>query len=362
MLNWVEINLKAIEHNIAKLKQKIGSAVKFGAVVKANAYGHGLVKVGQTAWNCGADYLMVASLDEALTLRGNRIQCPILVMGYVDIDKLKLAADYDVTLSLYNVSYARGASRYLARQNRSVKCHVKVDTGMNRMGEMEKEAVLLLRQAVTLSALKIEGIYSHLADASNSVYSQKQLVNFQNLLFQLQKEGIERPTLVHFANSAATLKLPTTYFDMVRCGIAIYGLAPDWQGQKAALSFKTKIMQVKQLSKDALVGYGSTYKTKKPTKIAILGVGYADGFARDLSNLGEVLIEGKRCQVIGRVCMNQTIVLVPDDIFPQSGDEAVLIGRQGKDELTVFEIAEKLDTIPHEIVARIPSSVPRVYK
>lgn len=371
MVCWVEVDLDAIAHNLRQIKKIIGPEVKLMGVVKANAYGHGLVQTARTIWAAGAESLAVADLEEALQLRGGGIRCPILVLGFVPYIDIPQLVESDISPTIYDLPTARAISREAERQEKKVSSHIKIDTGMHRLGVLatsessrqtsaSPKVVEFISQITRLPGMEISALYSHFADAKDSAYTRRQMILFQDVLFQLQKAQIPTPP-VHLANSYATLKIPAARLDMVRVGLALYGLSRDLPESRPALTFKAKVAQVKELPAGASVGYLRTFVTKRPTKMAVITVGYAHGFARYLSNIGEVLISGKRCKVIGKITMNQAVVEVTGlQVF--QADEVVLIGKQEKEEITVDEIAKKMDTISYEVVSRIPSSVPRVYK
>lgn len=358
---WSEINLEAIRNNLRQIKRTIGSKIKIMAVIKANAYGHGLISVAEVCQQEKVSYLAVANLDEALKLRQAKISLPILILGYVPEEDFANALRNKITLTLYDFGMAKKLEQVAKSLGRTTSVHIKIDTGMHRLGIFPEDAVKFFTEIKKFPAIKIEGIYSHFADASNKIYSLEQIKKFKDVLQKLEKAGFSLP-IIHMANSQAGLTLPQAHFDMVRVGLAIYGLNENLKFRQSALSLKSKIAQIKTVEKGKYIGYCMTYKTKKPAKLATIAIGYADGYSRSLSNIGEVLVHGKRCPVRGRICMNQTIIDVSEIANVKIGDEVVLIGRQGPEEITVNEVAQKINTIPYEIVSRIPSSLPRIYK
>jgi Alr-MurF fusion protein len=368
---WVEIDLSAIGNNTRRIKELVGPDVRVLVSLKADAYGHGALKVARTVLHNGASMLGVATVSEAIPLREAGITAPILVFGYVPPWQMREAVRLGVTVTLYAPEAAQALSRAALALGKRVKVHVKIDTGMARLGvraEQSAEVMKLIYKIVELEqeGLEFEGIYTHLAmaDSSDQTHSLLQLSRFQHILQLLKQEGL-RP-IVHAANSAATLSLPQARFDMVRPGIAIYGLDPSSdirlpQGFRAALSFKTQVSQVKMLPAGECISYGCTYVTERPTKIAVLPVGYADGFRRAPANWGKVLIAGQEAPLLGRVCMDQSIIDVTHITQEvRMGDEVVLIGRQGQAELTTEQVAERLGTINYEVVSEILARVPRV--
>jgi Alr-MurF fusion protein len=369
---WVEIDLSAIGSNTRRIKEIVGPHVRVLVSLKADAYGHGALKVARTALHNGASMLGVATVSEAVPLREAGITAPILVFGYVPPWQMREAIRLDVTVTLYALETALALSRAALALGKKVKVHAKIDTGMARLGvraEQSDEVMKLIAKIVELEqeGLEFEGIYTHLAtaDSSDQTHALLQIERFQHILQLVEKEGW-RPPIVHAANSAAMLSLPQARFDMVRPGIAIYGLDPSQdvrlpEGFRAALSFKTQVSQVKMLPAGECISYGCTYITARPTRIAVLPVGYADGFRRAPANWGSVLIAGQEAPLLGRVCMDQSIIDVTHIAQEvRMGDEVVLIGRQGQATLTAEQVAERLGTINYEVVSEILARVPRV--
>ncbi len=366
---WVEIDLSAIASNTRQIAALVGPQVRVLASLKADAYGHGAVKVGHTVLHNGASMLGVATVSEAMPLREAGINAPILVFGYVPAWQMREAVHLGVTLTLYSVEAAQAASRAALALGKTARAHVKVDTGMGRLGiraEQLADIVHLVKVIRELPGLQLEGIFTHfaMADAPASTHTHMQRARFQHVLQVLEEEGI-RPPLAHAANSAATLTLPEAHLDMVRPGIALFGLHPSEEvplppGFRAALSFKTQVSQVKLIPAGECLGYGCAYYTEQPTTIAVLPVGYADGFRRAPTNWGAVLIHGQPAPLLGRVCMDQCMVDVSHIPQTRVGDEVVLIGRQGSISLTAEQVAQRLGTINYEVVSEILARVPRV--
>ncbi|MBE3560284.1 MAG: alanine racemase [Ktedonobacteraceae bacterium] len=366
---WVEIDLNAIGKNTRLLKERVGPRVRLLASLKADAYGHGAVKVARTVLLNGASMLGVATVSEAIPLREAGIAAPILVFGYVPRWQMREAVRLDVTVTLYAGEMAQELSRAALELEKTVRVHVKVDTGMGRLGiraEQIDEIVRLVRMIRDLPGLVLEGIYTHFAtaDEKDQTYARLQLERFQQVLRALDGQAL-RPPIVHAANSAALLSLPEAHFDMVRPGIAIYGLNPSPDvclppEFRAALSFKTQVSQVKMIPAGEGISYGHTYVTERPTRIAVLPVGYADGFRRSPRNWGSVLIHGQEAPIVGRVCMDQCMVDITHIPQTRIGDEVVLIGRQGEAVLSAETVAERLGTINYEVVSEILARVPRV--
>lgn len=353
-LRWLEIDLGVIGDNVKQIKKIIGSSVGLIAVVKANAYGHGLVPVAEKALKSGAKGLAVFDLEEALKLRETKIQAPILILGFVEKKNLNEVIQHNISLALYDLDTVRELSKL-----GQAKVHLKIDTGMHRLGILPDNIKNFTKQLKQFKNLDIEGVFSHFADPNDKDYAKFQINNFKKVLSYLKTENIN-PPMVHMAKSDA-LDLPESYFTHTRCGIALYGFIPSAVNSNPSLSFKAKIISLKKIPTKSYIGYLKTYQTKGLTKIAVLGVGYADGYDRGLSNRGEVLIKGTRCPVIGLVCMNQTIVDVSKVRDVKVGDTATLIGRDGNDRITVEEIAHKLNTNYHEVMSRFPENIERIY-
>ncbi len=366
---WVEIDLNAIANNTRRIKSMVGAQVQVLISLKADAYGHGALKVARTTLSNGASMLGVATLSEATPLREGGITAPILVFGYVPLWQMREAVRQGVTVTLYSSESAQALSRAALALDETVRVHVKVDTGMGRLGIREEQLddiVALVREIKALPGLVLEGLYTHfaMADAEDKTYTRVQVERFQHVLSTLEAQEL-RPPLVHAANSAATLSTPEAWFDMVRPGIAIYGLDPSAEvrvpaGFRPALTFKTQVAQVKMVPAGECISYGCTFTTKRPTRVAVLPVGYADGFRRSPNNWGSVLIHGQEAPLLGRVCMDQCMVDVTDILHTRMGDEVVLIGHQGDATLTAEKVAERLGTINYEVVAEILARVPRV--
>ncbi len=366
---WVEIDLSAIGNNTRRITTLVGPRVRVLVSLKADAYGHGAVKVARTVLHNGASMLGVATLSEATVLREAGINAPILIFGYVPPWQMREAVRHNVSMTLYSREAAQALSRTAQTLGKTCKVHAKVDTGMGRLGvrfEQLDEIVALVREIDTLPGLELEGLYTHFAsaDSADQSHARLQLARFEHVLQVLDNSG-HRPPIVHAANSAATLSLPEAHFNMVRPGIAIYGLDPSPEvrlpeGFRAALSFKTQIAQVKQVPAGECISYGCTYVTERPTLIGVLPVGYADGFRRAPKNWGSVLVHGQPAPLLGRICMDQCMIDVTHLPQTRPGDEVVLIGRQGHAELTAEEVAERLGTINYEVVSEILARVPRV--
>lgn len=366
---WAEINLDAVAHNIRALKGLTPPGTGLMAVVKANAYGHGMVEVARVAVKNGAEWLAVARVDEGIALREAGFKEPVLVFGWVPSVAVAEALEKDLNLTIYD----RDSAIYIAEAarvaGRAMPVHVKVDTGMGRLGfSWDEKGIEDIVYASSLEHLEVTGIYTHfaVADAQDKSYTLMQLKRFKEIIKTLSNKGITF-NLVHAANSPALIDLPETHFDIVRPGISIYGLYPSDEVDRSrvllqpVMTLKTRVAQLKRVDTGFSVSYGCTYRTTGTTLLATLAVGYADGFSRLLSSKGQVLIHGKRAPVVGRVCMDQCIVDVGhiDGINP--GDEVVIMGKQGGDYIGADEIASAIGTINYEVLTGVSCRVPRVY-
>ena len=354
---WVEVNLDAIANNVKNIKKLIGEKKELMAVVKGNAYGHDILEVSSVLLNNGATRLAVARLEEGIFLRKAGITVPILILGLTLKQQAELLVLYNITPTVCEYEMIEKLSESAIKEDKVVKVHLKVDTGMGRIGIFPHDALRFIKRIRALKNVEIEGIFTHfsIADEKDKTYTEKQFRKFLEVLTVLKKEGIRIP-VSHVGNSATLLDLPHMWLDLVRPGISIYGLYPSTEVQKTvklipAHSFKTQIVFLKELPEGEYISYGRTYTTnQRRTVVASLPAGYADGYNRLLSNQGQALVRGRRVSVIGRVCMDQTMIDVTNLPQVEVGDEVVLWGRQGQEEITVEEIAEKIGTINYEIV------------
>ena len=354
---WTEVNLDAIAKNVRNIKELIGEKKELMAVVKGNAYGHDILEVSSVVLKNGASRLAVARLEEGIFLRKAGVVAPILILGLTLKQQAELLVYYNITPAVCEYEMIEKLSESAIKVGKVVKVHLKVDTGMGRIGILSHDILRFIKKIRALKKVEIEGIFTHfsVADEKNKTYTEEQFKKFMEVLTLLEKEE-KRIPIKHVGNSATLLDLPHMWLDLVRPGISIYGLYPSTEVQKTiklipAHSFRTRIVFLKELSAGEYVSYGRTYTTiKKRTKVASLPVGYADGYNRLLSNQGEVLVRGRRFPIIGRICMDQCMVDVSSLLEVKIGDEVVLWGRQGEEEITVEEIAEKIGTINYEIV------------
>lgn len=364
---WAEVDLGAIRYNFGEIKKRLSPAVKVMAVVKANAYGHGILEVSRTLSSSGVDYLGVATMDEAVKLRQNNIKKPILVLGSILPHEIDPALKYNISLTLGDNELLKELHSRASRKRAKANVHLKVDTGMGRLGIWHDEALKFIRWILEHKNLFLEGIYTHFSSAGrDEFFTNYQMISFEKLLGKLEMRGINIP-IRHSANSIATIDIKRSHLNMVRPGIIIYGMYPKrsfakFLKLKPALSLKTKIVYIKEVPQGRSISYGRTYITDRDTRIATIPIGYADGYERILSNKAFVLIKGQRARVVGKVTMDQVMIDVGHIKGVKLGDEVALIGKQGGDRITTEELARLSGTIPYEIVCSIGSRVPRLYK
>ena len=361
---WAEVDLDCIHANVSSVKKLLPNEVKIIAVVKANAYGHGDVQVAREALDAGATHLAVAFMDEALALRKKGITAPILVLGASRAEDVQMAADNQITLTVFQKDWLLEAQKHLKIDSR-VSVHIKLDTGMGRLGIRGKEELEDFEQLVSLDQrFHLEGIYTHFATADelNQNYFNQQFELFQELISVLKV----RPKYVHCSNSAATLRFQSGIYNAVRLGIAMYGLTPSLEMESEipfslneAFSLHSKLVHVKQLYKGDKISYGATYEASGDEWIGTVPVGYADGWIRKLQGQ-EVLINGIRVPIVGRICMDQFMVRLPHEV--PVGTNVTLIGKDNNQFISINEIAKKLETINYEVPCIITNRVPRLYK
>ncbi|HHX24134.1 MAG TPA: alanine racemase [Thermoanaerobacterales bacterium] len=367
---WVEINLDNLKHNLMEIKRITSSNAQICAIVKADGYGHGASEVAKTAISCGASYLGVAFLDEALKLRKDSINVPILILGFTPESQFDTIIENDITQTVYNLNSTIELSEKAIKQNKKAKVHIKLDTGMNRIGfQSGTSSICDIEKIFSLKGVEIEGVFTHFAraDEKGENATKEQFQEFMRMVSDIENRGFKIP-IKHTANSAALMQFPNTHLDMIRPGIIIYGMYPsnevlkDRLSLKPLMSLKTRVSHVKTLPKGKAISYGGTYITQRQSIIATLPVGYADGYSRLLSSKAEVLIKGQRAPILGRICMDQCMVDVTDirgDV--QTGEVVTLIGDDGDESILADEIARIIGTINYEITCNISKRVPRVY-
>ena len=359
---WAEIDLGAIAHNFREIKKCIKGGAKLCAVVKANAYGHGAVPVAHKALEAGAYYLAVATVSEALELRAAGITAPILILGIVPAEAAGALVEHDITQTVCDFGLAEAISKEAVGRGKRARIHLKVETGMGRIGVRPEEAVALAKKIVTLPSLELEGMFSHFAaaDEADKSFVHEQLALFRHAIDGMEEAGIHIP-LKHIAESAAILEIPEAHFDMVRAGIITYGLYPAPNVRhtielRPAMKLVTRIVQLKKISAGTSIGYGREFVAARDSLIATLPIGYADGYIRAYKNF-HVDIGGQLAPIAGRVCMDQTMIDVTDVEGVAVGDEVILFG---SDAVTIDDAARHLQTINYEITCLISSRVPRV--
>lgn len=361
---WAEINLNNIAYNINSIRRFISPQTQILAVVKADAYGHGLVPVSKKLVSLGINYLGVAALDEAIVLRKAGIKCDILILGGIFSQDAELVIKYNLSQTIFSKELAYALNLAASKKKKKAKVHIKVDTGMGRLGIWHRDAFSFINMVRKMKFLNIEGVFTHLSCAdTDSKFSEGQINAFTALLHKLEASGIHIP-LKHAANSLGLLDFRDSHFNLVRPGIIIYGLYPKENTLielKPVLSLKTKIVFLKNTPGGRSISYSRTYITKKNTVIAILPVGYGDGYPRALSNKAEVLVRGMKARVVGRVCMDQIMIDVGHINNVKVKDAVTLIGKAGNNIITAEDLALLSDTICYEIVCGIGSRVPRVY-
>ncbi|MDD2372145.1 MAG: alanine racemase [Syntrophomonadaceae bacterium] len=365
---WAEIDLVAIKHNLTTIKRAAGNA-GIMVMVKANAYGHGMLEVSRVCCQEKVDFFGVASLDEALTLKQEIEEIPVLVLGYISPSDAVTVVAEDIRPCIFTMESARVMSQAAVRLNRQVHLHIKLDTGMGRIGFLpENNSLDLLQEIAALPGVKIEGIFTHLAEADleDSSFSREQIKTFAGFINKLEERGVHIP-LKHCSNSAALINFPEAHFDMVRAGILLYGLSPSPQTKLGkfdiipAMTLKSRVTYVKTLLAGHSISYNRTYYCQRDTRVATVPIGYADGYSRLLSNRVQALINGKLVPLVGNVCMDMCMFDVSGVGEVKEGDEVILFGRP-EDGVTADDLAQAMGTINYEVVSALGSRVPRIYK
>ncbi len=365
---WAEINLDNLIYNIEQTRKIVRPETKIMPVVKADAYGHGVYEVAEVLLDNGADRLAVATLSEAIQLRKKFKKVPIMILGYTPDSSAEEVIINNIIQTIYSWEQASVFSLTAQKLEKQVTFHIKLDTGMSRLGfQPSDESVETIKRIYNLPNVNTEGIFTHfaVADEADKTFTTKQFEKFIDVCKKLDKEKINIP-IKHVSNSSAIIDLPNMNLDMVRPGIMNLGLYPSPDVDKSrvdlkpVLSLKAQISHVKEVPKGVGISYALKYITKESSQIATLPIGYGDGFPRKLTDKGQVLVKGERVPVVGRICMDQCMIDVTG-IDVGQGDEVVLIGTDGIDEITVDEVAKKVETINYEILCMISKRVPRVY-
>jgi len=363
---WAEINLDNINFNLNNIKKLLKEDTKICTVLKANAYGHGSVEIAKFLENKNVDYFAVARLEEAIELRENNIKMPILCLGFVPEESLEYAIKNNITLTIYSLETAKKLNDISEKIGVNANIHIKIDTGMSRIGfEVNEESIDQIIKIANQKNLYIEGIYTHFAksDEIDKDFTYKQVNRFKFIIDNIEKKGINIP-IKHVSNSAAIMDLPNLNFNMVRCGIVLYGCYPsdevikDRLQLKPAMTLKTRVSHIKELKEGTGISYGLRYKTRKQEKIATIPIGYADGFTR-MQNNPKVSINNEVFNVVGRICMDQCMVRIDKDIDIKIGDEVIIFGESN---ISADDIAKDLGTINYEILCMVSRRVDRIYK
>jgi alanine racemase len=362
---WAEVDLGCIRRNTRRIKSMLAPGTLLLAVVKANAYGHGEVEAARAVLQGGADWLGVARVEEGVALRGSGIESPVLLLAEPPIGALKLAVASGLTPTIYTEGTARALASLAAARGLRVRAHMKVDTGMHRYGVPCEHAVGFLGLLNSLQDIEVTGVWTHFAVAEEvtNPYTTMQRKRFLELLNELVPgDGVIR----HMCNSAGAITMPSAHLDMVRAGIALWGIHPSPElahlvHLEPAMSLKSRVGMIKRLAAGEAISYGQKYRMARDGWVATIPCGYADGLRRALGNVGEVLIGGKRYRISGTITMDHFLVDVGDDEL-EVGEEVVILGAQGQDRITAQEMADCLGTIPYEVVCGISARVPRLYK
>lgn len=368
-IKWAEINLDHLAHNVAEIRKRVGPEVKIAAVVKANGYGHGSLEISGALLDSGVDMIAVSSSNEAIEIRKEYKKAQTMVLGYIPEENTEEAIRYGVIQTVVSYEQAFHISEVAEKLGMGVSVHVKIDSGMNRIGfPLDDESLDQILAISTLPNIKVNGIYSHFAtsDEQDKSFTRKQFERFVTFVGRLESAGLSIP-IKHIANSAAIIDLPEMNLSMVRPGIILYGVYPSSHVNhsimdlKPVMTLKARISYLKTLSEDGGISYGLSYFGKAGQKIATIPVGYADGYTRLLSNKGQVIVKGHRAQIVGTICMDQCMIDVTGIEDIKIGDEVILFGREGALEISVEEVAEKCGKIGYELLCAVGRRVPRVY-
>ena len=365
---YATVNLTALAHNLSCIKRYLSPGCEVMAIVKANAYGHGAVETAQALTRQGIERFAVASLDEGIALRQAGLSASIVVLGALFEEQVSDLVAHRLTPVVSDGRILPTLAKAARSHPTSYPIHLKVETGMGRLGFSPEDLLSFLDNPILRSPLQVEGMMTHLADAdgADSDFTERQLGAFRAMLEQIRQRGLSIP-LVHMANSAAIVRFPDAHFSLVRPGIMLYGYhtlpvtipAPDLT---PVLSLRTTIVQLRTIPRGRTVSYNGTFVAQRPTRIAVLPIGYADGYSRRLSHRGSVLIQGRRAPIVGLVCMDMIMVDVTDLAPVQVGEAVTLIGQQGQESIWADEVADWIGTIPYEVLCGIGSRVPRLYE
>ncbi len=372
---WAEISLDAIMHNFNEIKKKVGNGPKICCVIKADGYGHGAEELSGIYEKLGADFFAVSNIDEGIEIRSSGVKLPILILGYTPVRDAQRLAQYNISQAVFSLDYAKALSAQCAEYGCVCKIHIKCDTGMSRIGFMcqafprDDASVDEICEACALTNLQPEGLFTHFCVSDESAegrdFTRKQFENFTHVRDALEERGLHIP-IVHCSNSGAIEDYAATYCDMVRAGIILYGLAPSpkLSGKldlQPAMTLKTTVAYVKTLRAGADISYGRTFTAERDMKIATVPIGYADGFVRQNARDGYMLVNGRRAKIVGRICMDQTMLDVTGIEDVKVGDEVIVFGTGEHGEPTADTLARNTDTINYEVVCLVGKRVPRIY-
>ncbi len=363
---WIEVHLEAVKQNIRSIKSVVGDKTQVMAVTKANGYGHGLIEISRSSLQAGATMLGAAILDEALALRENGIKGPILTLGCPLPDQAPDIVNNYISHVVTNIEAAEFLSREAVKRDIPAKVHIKIDTGMGRIGVTMDKALSYAQELTAHPGIEIEGVMMHFpsADQPDLSFSRQQIGKFSDVLSKLSCAGIA-PKWIHTANSAAIAFLPESHFDMVRPGLLIYGIPPTPEScdipLRPAMTIKARITQIRSVPKGQNISYGRSFVTKRKSVIGIVPLGYGDGYSRAHSNRGKVLVKGTFAPILGRVCMDQFVVDLTDIPQVELGEEVVVMGRQKENQITTWDVAEWMNSVPHEVVSALGTRLPRVF-
>ncbi len=367
---WAEVSLDNIAHNVKEIRRITDKKAEIMGVVKADAYGHGVMEIARTLLENGVTRLAVSMLDEAIQLRKNGISVPILILSYTDPRRAEEIIEHDVTQTVFSHDLAEALSYAAVKLGRNVKIHIKIDTGMTRVGFMPGYSAVKNVVAISkLPSIIIEGLFTHFAsaDETDKGYTNMQFERFMSIVSELNRVGVYIP-VKHVCNSAGLIDCPEMHLNMVRPGVALYGMYPSSEVDKSridlrpAMTLKANVILVKDVEKDTCISYGRIFKTEKQSRIATLPIGYADGYTRLLTSKGKVLVNGQMVPIVGKICMDQCMIDISDiDGDVNVGDEVVLFGRQNGNEISIEDVANGIGTINYEIVCIIGKRIPRVY-
>lgn len=359
---YLNINLQRLEHNHKIISSFLGKDTKLLAVIKANAYGHGSFEVATRLEKCGVDFFGVATIEEGIYLRQKGIKSKILVLGSVyPFSSFKYIIDYNLTPTISSFQLAKKLSSYCKKNKIFIDIHLKVDTGMSRIGMNIRFAKNTIIKISELSNLNIEGVFTHIAKNDSKEFTDKQIKLFRKLKQDLIKENLTNIKYFHCANTRTTLENPEAHFDMVRVGLGLYGLF-NLKELKPVMELKTKIVFLKTVKKNTPISYDGTFITPKKMVVATIPIGYADGFSRALSNHAVAIVKGQKVKQIGRICMDMCMLDVSEIEDVKIGDDVILIGKSGQNIITADDLAQKCETINYEIVSAFTSRIPRLYE